>query len=193
MVDVQNQKGAGSGSGLQLPEDTSGSLTERLGRVYLCEVFSPPIVGIQAIKYGLTPGCRGCIASNRGTLGVPHDDRCRWRIEDLIKDKEPERYMRTLERMCRNELGEERGSKRRAVEHSPTIPAQSIPVYKTYTEDGSSSSTSGTQGDINKHANADVNMANPKDIVKCPSIVWSWQHEHIQVLHDVRQTTREGS
>ena len=57
---------------------------------------------LRSDKYGLTPGCRGCIASNRGTSGIPHDDRFRRRIEDLSKEKEPERYERTLERICKN-------------------------------------------------------------------------------------------
>ena len=41
---------------------------------------------LQPDKYGLTPGCKGCIASNRGRALVPHDDRCRFRIEDMIKE-----------------------------------------------------------------------------------------------------------
>ena len=90
----------------------------------------------------------------------------RTHIEDLIKEKEVERYERTLERMCRNGLGEERGTKSRAVEHLPDSPVQFQPVYKTHTEGGSSSSASGSKMDTDKHANADVTVANPKDIVK---------------------------
>ena len=43
-------------------------------------------------KYGVTPGCKGCIASNKGKPSTLHDDRCRARIEELIKEKEPDRY-----------------------------------------------------------------------------------------------------
>ena len=38
------------------PEESSGSLVERLCRVDMCEVFSPPRVGTWAVKYGLSPG-----------------------------------------------------------------------------------------------------------------------------------------
>ena len=83
-------------------------------------------------KYGLTPGCRGCIASNRGKPPLPHDERCRVRIEDMIKDNELERYEKALDRVCRAELGEERGVKRRAIStaETPGVPAQT--VVKTY-------------------------------------------------------------
>ena len=44
-------------------------------------------------KYGLTIGCRGCEAANRGLVGV-HSEDCRIRIEKLIALKEPERFDR---------------------------------------------------------------------------------------------------
>ena len=43
-VAVQNHGEAGSGVGPYLPEELSGSRTERLCRVDLCEVFPPPRV-----------------------------------------------------------------------------------------------------------------------------------------------------
>ena len=49
-------KAAGSGLGPEASEDSVGSLVERLCRVDVCEVFSPPRVGVQAVKYGLNPG-----------------------------------------------------------------------------------------------------------------------------------------
>ena len=52
-------------------------------------------------RYGMTPGCRGCIAANRGEIGVNHDDRCRLRIEEEMQRKEPERYEKVLERLVR--------------------------------------------------------------------------------------------
>ena len=42
--------------GLNQPKEVPGPLTERLCRVDLCEVFSPPRVGVQAVKYGLKLG-----------------------------------------------------------------------------------------------------------------------------------------
>ena len=40
-----------------------------------------------------------------------HDERCRARIEELIKENEPERYEKALERVCRTEICEDRGVK----------------------------------------------------------------------------------
>ena len=58
-----------------------------------------------------------------------HDERCRVRIEDLIKENEPERYEKALERVCRTEMGEDRGVKRRAVfADDPTAPATTVAV-----------------------------------------------------------------
>ena len=31
-------------------------------------------------KYGMSPGCAGCIAANRGTTAENHSDSCRIRI-----------------------------------------------------------------------------------------------------------------
>ena len=44
-------------------------------------------------KYGLTLGCRGCEAANRGLVGV-HSEDCRARIEQANALKEPERSER---------------------------------------------------------------------------------------------------
>ena len=44
-------------------------------------------------KYGITVGCRGCEAANRGLVGI-HSESCRVRIEKEIAAKEPERFER---------------------------------------------------------------------------------------------------
>ena len=53
------------------------------------------------IKYGFTPGCKGCISSNRGESGVLHNKECRTRIEARIQQEDPERTERELDRMLR--------------------------------------------------------------------------------------------
>jgi hypothetical protein len=49
-------------------------------------------------KYGLTPGCKGCEAANRGSTGI-HSEACRKRVEGEILQKEPERYHRVIEKI----------------------------------------------------------------------------------------------
>jgi len=49
-------------------------------------------------KYGLTPGCRGCEAANRGSTGI-HNEECRKRIELAISREEPERYNKVFEKI----------------------------------------------------------------------------------------------
>ena len=44
-------------------------------------------------KYGLTLGCRGCEAANRGLVGI-QSETCRARVEKEIAVKEPERFER---------------------------------------------------------------------------------------------------
>ena len=123
---------------------------------------------LQPDKYGLTPGCKGCIASNRGKAPVPHDDRCRVRIEDMIKENEPERYERALDRVCKAELGKERGVKRRAISTAETPGAPAQTVVKTYSEGGASSSATDSVVDL-RHANTDVGKLSKADMLKCES------------------------
>ena len=54
-------------------------------------------------KYDYTPGCKGCIAANRGQVSVPHNEQCRLRIEAKIETEDPERYNRALSRMIEQE------------------------------------------------------------------------------------------
>lgn len=58
--------------------------------------------------YGMTPGCRGCEAANRGLLGV-HNERCRERIEKEIKEKDPDRCNKVLERLVQREMAKDKG------------------------------------------------------------------------------------
>jgi hypothetical protein len=65
-------------------------------------------------NYGMTPGCRGCEAANRGISGV-HNERCRPRIEKAIEEKEPERYTRVMTRLGVESLQEDKSEdKKRA-------------------------------------------------------------------------------
>ena len=43
-------------------------------------------------KYNLTPGCKGCIAANRGTTAIQHNEECRKRIENAIALDNPDRF-----------------------------------------------------------------------------------------------------
>ena len=75
-------------------------------------------------KYGYTFGCPGCRAKNRGDIAVNHSEECRRRIEEKIREADPERYMRTLGRLAEGTLKEgtlkegtlrkEKGHERRA-------------------------------------------------------------------------------
>ena len=53
-------------------------------------------------KYGMTPGCRGCIAANRGDIARTHSEECRERMMEKIEaagpEKERERMMKDVER-----------------------------------------------------------------------------------------------
>ena len=68
------------------------------------------------------------MASTSAVLGVPHDGRCRRRIEGFIEEKEPERYASTQDKMCRFDAGEGRRTKRRVVEVKDTDQSKSVPV-----------------------------------------------------------------
>ena len=57
-------------------------------------------------KYGMTPGCKGCEAANRGLVGI-HNERCRQRIEEEIRKKDPARYDRVLEKLVKHEVSKE--------------------------------------------------------------------------------------
>ena len=70
-------------------------------------------------KYGFTIGCPGCKAKNRGNVGVNHSEECRQRIEEKIREDDPERYNRTLGRLAEGTLKagtlkEGRGDERKA-------------------------------------------------------------------------------
>ena len=58
-------------------------------------------------KYGRTPRCKGCAALNRGDTAKAHDEHCRVRIEQMIKDsgtiEEQGRLMMSLSRVLKRE------------------------------------------------------------------------------------------
>ena len=57
-------------------------------------------------KYGYTIGCPGCRAKNRGDISVNHSEECRQRIEQEIREDDPERYNRALGRLAEGILKE---------------------------------------------------------------------------------------
>ena len=57
--------------------------------------------------YGMTPGCRGCEAATRGQVGA-HNERCRESIEKEIKEKDPDRYDKVLERLVQREMAKDK-------------------------------------------------------------------------------------
>ena len=64
-------------------------------------------------KYGMTPGCRGCEAADRGIPGI-NNERCRLRVEKAIEEKEPDRYARVMARLGTELQPEEKsGDKKR--------------------------------------------------------------------------------
>ena len=51
------------------------------------------------LKSGITLGCPGCRAANRGVKGVNHNEKCRLRLEEEISRNEPERMDAAVARM----------------------------------------------------------------------------------------------
>ena len=47
------------------------------------------ITQVDVDKYKIAPGCKGCIALDRGKQLVMHRKDCRNRKEEIIMDKEP--------------------------------------------------------------------------------------------------------
>ena len=58
--------------------------------------------GLSDARYGLTPGCRGCEAANRGEVGI-HNEKCTSRIEGEIMKNDPGRYNRVLAKLVKHE------------------------------------------------------------------------------------------
>ena len=78
------------------------------------------------------------------------------RIEELINEHEPDRYEKALERVCRIEVGEDRGAKRRAVFTEDQSTAVDRDPVTTCTESRSSSSAQAGPIDMDVHAHTDV-------------------------------------
>ena len=49
-------------------------------------------------RMGMTPGCRGCIAANRGEAPKNHSEECRTRMETAVSAYDTERFERALDR-----------------------------------------------------------------------------------------------
>ncbi len=68
-------------------------------------------------KYGMTPGCEGCIQVNRGAPARKHTRDCRERAEAKIQEEDPERYEKNVKRILGQHeervLEEERENKER--------------------------------------------------------------------------------
>ena len=88
-------------------------------------------------NYGMTPGCKGCEAANRGITAV-HNERCRFRIEKAIEGKEPDRYARVMTRLGVESKGDE---KKRAPSEEDEEMREDVREKKRKTEQASSSST----------------------------------------------------
>ena len=57
------------------------------------------IINVDVDNNTITPGCKGCIAVSAGKKTVMHSEGCRSRMEEIIREKEPERSNAALEGM----------------------------------------------------------------------------------------------
>ena len=64
-------------------------------------------------EYGMSPGCKGCIAANRGVTGVLHNERRRETVEGEMRVREPERCEANLRRVLNSITRKEKGDKRK--------------------------------------------------------------------------------
>ena len=126
-------------------------------------------------RYGITPGCRGCEAANRGYSEI-HDERCRLRIEKAIEEKEPDRYARAMARIGvqsnpeikkrestdEGESGREiQEDKRRTVESQETSgPSQTSDITDT--------AVPSQQSDLTEWSCPRCKMSNPAIYKYCP-------------------------
>ena len=49
--------------------------------------------------HGMTPGCKGCIALNRGAQAVNHSETCRTRMRTALEDHGDERVIKASDRV----------------------------------------------------------------------------------------------
>ena len=93
-------------------------------------------------KYGLTSGCKGCEAANRGSTGI-HNEHCRKRIELEILQKERHRYNKVLVKLSSPDVEIENSDldKSRVQEATPPeIKRARAQEEQIYQEGGSSGS-----------------------------------------------------
>ena len=63
---------------------------------------------------GMTPGCEGCVAANRGIASRPHSEECRMRMEEHMskrQDKRVERYEKRLAEEVEKQVEENKRNK----------------------------------------------------------------------------------
>ncbi|MDA8583909.1 hypothetical protein N9L68_06730 [bacterium] len=76
--------------------------------------------------HGYTDGCVGCrtIASGvQGRTGVPHSQGCRWRMEGIVQEQEPEMWARHV----RKHWSRQEMQKRKQVSRPRQVPVQGLP------------------------------------------------------------------
>ena len=95
----------------------------------------------EVMKYGITPGCAGCVAQNRGRTGVAHNAKCRERMEEMMQEHEPDKYNKAVTRMLESKLRETEPEAKMEVDSAPaprmevdTAPAQSQEVQESSEE-----------------------------------------------------------
>ena len=65
----------------------------------------------------MTPGCRGCIAANRGGPPKNHSEACRIRIETAVSAYDKERFEKALHRYTKAQAKKlEQSDKKRKME-----------------------------------------------------------------------------
>ena len=64
-------------------------------------------------RYGMTPGCDGCLKVNRGEDSSNHSDQCRLRIEKLMSEEQAPTFEKAMKRLAEHALKEEKNKKPR--------------------------------------------------------------------------------
>ena len=76
----------------EIPMGTESQVGERVRR-------KPKIEKRDVDKFGLTPGCPGCVAASRGAPGRNHTESCRKRMEEGMTQGNDERIVRDNQRI----------------------------------------------------------------------------------------------
>ena len=74
---------------------------------------------------GMTPGCEGCVAANRGIASRPRNEECRMRMEEHMSKRQDERVERYGKRLAEEvEKQVEENKRDRTQQQSVDTPAQ---------------------------------------------------------------------